>query len=525
MLVISISLLNLLSCSLDPELTDQYSENVAWTNETNLELYLNKFYPLIGQSYYNPHIGEDAYSDILKMNTPGADQNLFAFGSVPVTPASNVFNNWGWGHTWAIDCNRFLDGLSKNGGNFSSEVRLRAEAEVRFFRAYVYFVMARRYGASLILYKELPALGDKNHARSTPEECWDFIAEDLDFAAINLPIVATKNGENLTGKLTKGAAYGLKARAMLYAKRWKDASDAAQNLMDLGIYDLYPTYADLFKQRRSEKKVNKESILEFGYSSPSFVYSFDKFFCPPGDAGYAQVSPTENLVAAYQMADGTNFSWSNSQHAATPYSGRESRFYASILYNGASWKGRTIEAYKGGKDGIAVGAAGTTNTGYYLKKFFDENRAFENTDLTFYFMRLAEVYLIYSEAMAEQNELGEAVEYLNKVRRRAGFTTDLSTGSKDGFMAMLRHERMVELAFEGHRFWDLRRWGLAESVLNGTTLQGIEITKNADNTFTYKQVSCDSNKKRIYLDKYERFPIPTSEIQRNALCEQFEEWK
>lgn len=91
--------------------------------------------------------------------------------------------------------------------------------------------MAKRYGASFILYKQLPELGQKDHARCTPDECWDFIAEDLDFAAKNLPLRGTVEA----GKLTSGAAYGMKARAMLYAERWKDASDAAAELKSKGM--------------------------------------------------------------------------------------------------------------------------------------------------------------------------------------------------------------------------------------------------------------------------------------------------
>lgn len=523
-IVVSVSSCLLListSCSMDAELTSQYSEDVAFSNETNLELYLNKFYPLIGQTYYTPAINDDAYSDILKMNTPSDDQNGFAFGTIPVTPSANVFNNWQWGHTWVLDCNQFLAGLREKGGHLPENVRLRAEAEVRFFRAHVYFMMARRFGASVILYEDLPNIEVKSRPRCTPEECWDFIAADLDFASENLPLTPLK------GKLSKGAAYGLKARVMLYAKRWKAASDAAEAVMNLKIYDLYQGgYGELFKLTRKSGVENKESILEFGYQAPDFGYSFDYFFCPPGDGGYAQVSPTENLVSAYQMADGSAFDWNNPMHAANPYENREPRFYASILYNGAAWKGRTIESYEGGVDGVTTGA-GSTNTGYYLKKLFDETQVggFQNSELTYYYMRYAEIYLIYAEAMVEQDEIGTALEYLNKVRRRAGFTTDLTAGSKAGFMSLLRHERMIELAFEGHRFWDLRRWGLAKATLDGVTLKGVKPIKNSDGSFSYSVISCDNNRTRIYLDKYERFPIPTSEIQRNPLCEQFDEWK
>lgn len=512
------------SCSIDPELTDRYTDKTVWTNEANLELALNRFYPLIGQSYYTPHITQDAYSDILKMNTPNENVNLYVLGSSLITPGANPLDNWSWGYTWITTCNQFLDGLEKYGSTFSQEITRKAEGEVRFFRAYVYFEMAKRYGASVVLYDKLPV--QLYHARNTPDEVWDFIAHDLDLAAEYLPksVDASKRG-----KLTKGAAYGLKARAMLYAKRWKASSDAVVALDNLGLYELYPSYEQLFNQKRSKGGENKESILEFGYSSPNFGYSFDYFYCPPGDKGYAQISPTENLVSEYQMADGSSFSWSNPAQAVNPYANREPRFYASILYNGAQWKGRTVETFVGGIDGYGIGG-GTTSTGYYMKKFFDgsiktQDVGFQAGELTFYFMRYAEVLLIYAEDMIEQGNLAEALKALNKVRARAGFSQDLNAGSKEDFMRLLRHERMVELAFEGHRFWDLRRWGLATSVLNGVNVTGTKIVKSAAGTFTYQQVDADNGKKRVYPEKYNRFPIPVTEIQRNPLMEQFDEWK
>lgn len=511
-------------CSVDPEFTDRYTDKVVWSNEANLELALNKFYPLIGQSYYTPHITQDAYSDILKMNAPNDEVNLYVLGSSLISPGANPLDDWSWGYNWVTTCNQFLEGLGKYGANFSQDVTFRAEAEVRFFRAYVYFEMAKRYGASVILYDKLP---DKlYYARNTPDEVWDFIAKDLDFAAQYLPKTVDAGKR---GKLTKGAAFGLKARAMLYAKRWKASTDAVDSLNNLSLYDLYPSYEQLFNQKRSSGGENKESILEFGYSSPNFGYSFDYFYCPPGDKGYAQISPTENLVSEYQMADGSDFSWSNPQQAADPYNGREPRFYASILYNGVQWKGRTVQTYIGGTDGYGEGG-GTTCTGYYMRKLFDgsvktQDTGFQPGELTFYFMRYAEVLLIYAEAMAEQGNLTDALSALNRVRTRAGFTQPVTAGSKDDFMKLLRHERMIELAFEGHRFWDLRRWGLASTVLNGTNAVGTKITKLGDNTFRYEQVNADNGKKRYYPEKYNRFPVPVTEIQRNPLMEQFDEWK
>jgi len=523
-LLLACCLAVLSGCSIDPELTDVYGEEVAWSSEANLELSLNKFYPLIGQTYYTPHVNQDAFSDILKMNSPSAASNLFSLGSSLITSGENPLGNWDWGYTWIRSCNEFLDGMQANGSKLPAETRLRAEAEVRFFRAYVNFELARRYGASIILYDKLPDNSQK--AASTPEEVWNFIASDLDFAAANLPLTVPSSK---TGKLTKGAALGLKARTMLYAKRWAVASDAINALDGLGIYALYPSYEKLFQMKRAQHAENKESILEFGYSSPNFGYSFDYFFTPPGDKGYAQVSPTENLVSEYQMADGTNFSWADTAKAKKPYEGREPRFYASILYNGASWKGRTITTTEGGVDGYAIGG-GTTSTGYYMKKFFDgsvktQEEGFQPGEFTFYFMRYAEVLLIKAEVLAEQGNLSGALEALNKVRKRAGFTVDVTAGSKEDFMQLLRHERMIELAFEGHRYWDLRRWDLARTVLNGTNAKGRVPVAAAGGTFTYKEVDADNGKKRVYLPKYNRFPIPSTELQRNALIQQFDEWK
>jgi len=507
-------------CSMDPEITNSYSESTLWSSEENLELYLNSFYSLIGQSYYDPLINDDAYSDIVKSSVSWSPQNVWAFGKVTITPANDVFDNWGWGYQWISSCNRFLSGLAQNGGNLPEATRLRAEAEVRFFRAYVNFCLARRFGASIVLHKTLQDMEQKSFPRCTPDECWDFIAEDLDFAAKNLPLSPPQ------GKLSIGAALGMKARAMLYAKRWLAASTAVEELDQLGKYELYPDYAELFKLRRSDGRANKESILDFGFQAPNFGYIFDMYYCPPGDGGQSQLNPTDNLVSQYQMADGSDFDWKNPAEAANPYQGREARFYASILYNRATWKGRTIQSYQGGIDGWSM-AGGTTPTGYYIRKFLDERlpaQTFPATDLTFYFMRYAEVLLIYAEAMAEQNKLNEALIALNKVRARAGFTKNVTAKTHDEFMTLLRHERMIELAFEGHRFWDLRRWDLAKSTLDNTHLWGVKPTKNG-NTFTYELIDCDGGNSRIYLDKYARFPIPQTEIQRNVQCEQFEEWK
>ena len=145
--------LSLGSCNVDPELTSEYPEDVAWSNETNVQLYINGFYSLIA-GYYN---SDDCYADITKENNPTTNINAFIFGNTPITPASNPFDVWGNRHTWQINCCRFLAGLEEHRANFSETFANQAEAQVRFFRAVANFDLAKRYGASFILYKELSA--------------------------------------------------------------------------------------------------------------------------------------------------------------------------------------------------------------------------------------------------------------------------------------------------------------------------------------------------------------------------------
>lgn len=510
------------SCDIDPTLTSSYPSDIIWSNESNLITYINGYYSLVG-GYYG--LGGEACTDMLKQNNPVSDYNQFVFGSMPITTTSNMFDTWGGSHSSQLSLTRFLENLEKNRTNFSDSIATLAEAKVRFFRGVTCFNLAKCYGGQYIIYRQLPVLGEKNHPLCSSQEGWDFIYEDLKFAAEHLP---TKDKVEL-GCLSSGAAYGMLARAMLYAERWKEASDAAAQVMNQD-YELYEDYGKLFTNSRLVPVENKESVIEFGYLKDKFTYSFDYFYCPPSDGGYAEISPTEDLVSSYQMADGSEFDWDNPEMAANPYEGREPRFYATILYNGCQWKGETLYTYEGSKDGFGLGG-GTTSTGYYMRKLMKEAIQPKGTsftgqgDLTYYYMRYAEVLLIYAEAMAMQDKLPEALDALNQVRRRAGFTKDLTAATQTEFMKLLRHERKIELAFEGHRFWDLRRWGLASTVLNGTSMHGVKPIKVGDNEFTYEVVDIDGGKTRVWEERYARFPIPLGEIEQNEAVQQFDEWK
>ena len=375
---------------------------------------------------------------------------------------------------------------------------------------------------------------------SEPDICWDFVAKDLDYAAENLP-KAWPNASR--GRITKGGAYGLKAKAMLYAGRWQEAADAAKEVMKLadeGLYKLAENYKDAFKQRGAvaAANFNPESVIEFAYKAPDMVTSgFDESYALPSDPTPSRglANPTQECVDAFQMADGSDFDWSNPQHAANPYANREPRFYASILYNGAEWKkdlkdDPIVHTYEGAIDGFTTSGNKGTVTGYYIRKLLDETLSdySQKGEQTYYYMRYAEVLLIHAEAMAELGNIPAALESLNKVRARAfnNESSAMATASnKTEFMRLLRHERIVELAFEGHRYWDLRRWGLAKDVLNNVSFHGCKITKNADESFTYKVVDCDEGFLRYYDPRYDCFPIPQDELSKNLNCQQYDEWR
>ena len=229
--------------------------------------------------------------------------------------------------------------------------------------------------------------------------------------------------------------------------------------------------------------------------------------------------------------------WHGTTTETPPYKLLEPRFQASILYNGATWKGRTIEPYVGGLDGWAewrkeTQPLGRTTTGYYLRKGVDENHDFAGRDASkgtqpAVILRYGEVLLNKAEACYRTNDPAGANAAVKEIRSRVGLPyTDLSG---DDLWAAIRQERRVELAFEGLWYWDLRRWEDSAKPyptgLNGYQVHGLRIAPGAvSGQFEYSYVSVD-DKDRNFPQKMYRFPMPSSELNSNALVEQYAEWK
>lgn len=536
------------SCSdvIDLNPGDRFSPATVWSSTTTVDSYVLGLYSIFSSSceFYgtgSPNL-TDAYSDILKSGSwdqynHSYNRSLFQESAFNSTSAG-AFECWSTHYGRIRRENEFLRDAPKYREKFGEKWMDTRIAEVRFCRAYAYYLLCRVYGG-VILRTEVDGPEQNDKARSTEADCWDFIIEELKDLAPQLPQGnKTENGDNWDdanyGRATQQAAYGLLSRVALFAERWDVAAQAARDVEKCGGALDLTGYANVFN---GDLKSNKEILFGVDFEQDVITHRYDAYVRPSGDAKalgtsalYSVFFPTSELADSYEMADGTPFSWET--HGSDPYTGREPRFYATILYNGASWMGRTIESYVGGADGFKEyensKSANTTVTGYYLRKYLkdgDKSWITAYSAQTCILIRYAEVLLNKAEALAElswdQNSV-EALQALNDVRGRVGLPSR-QTASKEEFMEFVRYERMVELAGEGFRYWDLRRWRLAEEVINGKNVHGVKITKT-DSGFNYEHVDADNGNKRIFYDRYYHFAIPESERSKNPLCDNNQGW-
>lgn len=522
---------------LDMTPTDKVSDKLMWSKVEYAELAINNFYSYINY-FGNFSDGQcsagktEGLTDIFKYSSMTYNAHMYipnelAYGgSVLTTNYVAVYlGNWS---TVYEDVRRVNEGISnlKKYGTFSEDDTNRLEAEMRFFRGLLYFDLVKRYKQVIIYDEDLTQI-QKNKALSTEKEGWDFVEQDLEYAAKYLPVKTTANG-----RLTSGAAYALLSRTMLYAERWDVAKSAAEKVMKMG-YALESSYADAFKSN------NKEAIFQYTYDKSGVTHSFDNYFAPGGDKGNDMSggygTPTQEMVESFEMATGGFPDWStwHTQTGTTevpPYANLEPRFQATVLYNGATWKNRTIEPYVGGTDGWCTWKddavpAGRTTTGYYLRKLVDETHNFISLTTStqpWIAFRYAEVLLNYAEACYKLNDPADANSAVRQIRTRVGLPYTDKSG--DALMAAIRQERKVELAYEGLYYWDMRRWKLADKSFTGIRVHGLKIEKNTDGSFKYTYVDCDKQDRNFPTKMYQ-IPLPTDELNNNTAIQQYAEWR
>lgn len=546
------------SCSIDLVPTNRYTEEVIWDSDNSIELYVNGLYTEFrtfefGRFPIGYDNATDGLTDIMKYTSEASGNgtvNILASDASRYTATTPGISYWASAYTRIRRINEFIHGL-KNYSKLDENQQVIYEAEARFIRGYVYFWLGRIHGSFAII-DDLEGHTLLDNDRSSEDDCWNFIAEDFAFAAEYLP--KTRTGA-FVGKATKGAALSMLARTWLYAASiaefdkklynsdpktgvpnekakpyYENAIAAAQSVVDLaneGLYDLESDFAKIFTT-----SANAESVFRIDYVPRFMTHQYDLGFVPPGDdPGQAMVYgvPTAELVDEFEMADGSTFNWSNPAHTADPYAHREPRFYATILYNGATWKGRVLNTTEdGGADGfVQVGSVPEprrTITGYYAKKMLDPtNTSFvqDRSTQSWHEIRYAEVLLILSEAQILSDRLTEGKNTLNILRNKRGLP-DVVANTKNELFEAIQHERIVELAFEGHRYWDLRRWRLAHIKLNNVRFTGHKIN-NFGSGNVYETVVCDT-RDREFIGQMYYIPIPLAETQRNGVLSQIDGW-
>ena len=400
--------------------------------------------------------------------------------------------------------------------------------EARFLRAYFYFELIRRYGDVPLITTVLTE-DEANKVKRTPfNDIVQFIVSECDAVSAKLPNSFTSVINAETGRATRGAAMALKARTLLYAasplfnpsndkNKWIVAATASKDVIDLAVYTLDASYANVVNSLTT-----KELIFERRQAAAN---TFEAANFPIGyEGGNTGTCPTQNLVDSYEMKlGGLGINETGSGYdPKNPYNGRDPRLALTVIYNGSLWKSILVEIWNGGLNAPPKRYA--TKTGYYLKKYLIEAISLSATAPstrihTWVLFRYGEVLLNYAEAMNEAygpvtpgtgNLTLTALAAANLVRARATMPAFPATLTQDQFKNKLRNERRVELAFEDHRFWDIKRWKIGNTT---TTINGMDISKNGTGvlTFTPKVVEA-----RIWDDKMNLYPIPQSELNINS---------
>jgi hypothetical protein len=542
-LIILLAILTFSACSdvlnLDPP--DRIAETVVWKDASTVRLYMNATYAVAFPQglYRNTQIGH------------GTDEMHSIKGSVfysritkgELTPDNvtdlnpNVMNNWKQAYTTIRNVNVFLEKMATS--PIEENLKTTMTAEMRFIRAHQFAQLIWRYGGVPLITEVFELSDDFARARNTYDECVTFIVNELNAVIGVLP---NKQPDTNLGLASSDAALALKGRVLLYAasplnnpgndrSKWQAASDAAKALIDGGRYSLSNDYRTTFTAQNNE-------IIFARYFTQANAASTDAASMLPmelhfqvgrnGDRGFGSDTPTQNQVDAYEMSNGLQITDAGSGYNPNdPYINRDPRFYATILFDGAVWKNRATETFISGAAGVAGGmdtnqgpfdVQNATQSGYYTKKFLQEEvpplqGSTVRSTSPYIMFRYAEILLNYAEAQHMLGNDSEARIYANMVRKRAGVNMPDITEGGAALQTRLQNERRVELAFEGHRYFDVRRWKIASDT-ESKDIRGITITKMANGSKTYaSKLLID---RPTWDDKWMLLPIPRTEVNRSS---------
>ena len=461
---------------------------------------------------------------------------------------------------------RSINNLLEHESELPSAIRERLVGEAHFFRGYYYYKLLRRFGGSLIIdHTYNPLEKEEKFPRASYEEMVKFITDEAELAAAALP---TTHEASMTGRATKGAALMLKAKTYFWAAgdyfqnaekpylgfqtdRSLEMMDLAaaeyDRVMQLGVYGLVPVsasdrdgvaaeYRNIFLTKNSRESIWEVQHSDDGnFSSSGFGHKLDRDAAPPSLTGVnCAYNPTQNHVDEYRMANGKMISEASSGYdPQNPYEGRDYRFYANILYDGATWKGVTLDIHYTnidgknvpGKDLTPYGSSTTasnTRTGYYMAKFLRESQQIDDDDTyassqNYIIWRYAELLLDYAEIDFRRGRVGDAMDKINQIRRRVHMPELTSLTWDD-----ITNERRVELAFEKTTYWDFFRNGTAKRMMCGSTnpLYGCRWVIDADGNktvITNRVVNGSNNDTRFFDVRQYFWPIAWDDIRYHGI--------
>lgn len=483
--IISLTAMLALGCKkLDIAPNDQYSSLNFWTTTANVYNALNNNYSLMYNSnlYFNLEgTSDNAYS--------GNNSDLLLIASGTANSLTGEFlSDWTTYYSAIKSCNEFLAFVDQN-KTLDAATLARVKAEVRFIRAFEDFNLTKWYGDVPLISDNVTEDEAKTEARTPQAQIYAFIASEMDAIASALPtkdqLASTENG-----RITKGAALALKARVLLYQGKWADVVTTCEALMGgaNGSYSLAPDYEKLFNDPATNK-TNNESILSLQYV-PATTRTWSNYwdFAPRTVGGrVSALAPTQELVNDYVMANGDSITQAGSGYSqANPYVNRDPRLTATVVYDRYQWNNdgsingpsKTIYIKPGsdptqpGLDEYSRTSESSSPTGYYWRKYFDPSAlANYQSGNNLHLFRYAEILLDYAEAKNALGQMDATVwgQTIGALRTRAGFTDPnaLNYPGNTDITVIIRRERRVELAMEGLRTDDLRRWKLANTVMNG----------------------------------------------------------
>lgn len=496
---------------------DELSSASFWKTEQDAELFVTDIY--------------NAFPDFLIEDDNMSDNSVhgikWAEGDVAkgiYDPLNGTFSGrWSSNYGTIRKANVLFENID-NIVDMDATKKKQIIAQAKFFRAYAHLELAMVFGDVPIVKSTLSVDETYTIVRDPISDVVDFIALDLQQAAADLP---TSWATEEYGRITKGGALALKARAELFFHRYAAAEASALAVMDLGEYELYQgAYAELFYTSSPDDVRKKEMVIETQRKPNDKGNWYNTFSAPPG-FGWGGINPTQSFVDEFETTEGLTIEESMANGGiyddANPFANRDPRLEVNVLHHGEDFRDMTWGTRPLSEDAPqGIGTHGdATATGYYQQKFFDPMDDMGGANAwqsghDWPILRYAEVILIYAEARLEQNKIdADTYDAIDEIRGRVNMPLVDRTKYNDQatLRELVRREWRVEFGMEGRRWLDIRRWDIGTEVLNGYYL-GMKYDATTETAFIGENVIVGIE--RQYEAHNRLWPIPQNQRDLNS---------